>query len=148
MFAEAGTCQLEFEYLAKLTGNGTYYDKVRSVDFFSMTRVLMARRLSVSWRCYTESARMTDYSPRASTSLETTAHLLETVRFLVYALPDSGTNDAIAQGHVSIGGAGDSAFEYLLKQYLINGDVKALKQCARFSLPLACFVNLTCLIDS
>ena len=29
LFAEAATCQLEFKFLAKLTGNREYYDKVR-----------------------------------------------------------------------------------------------------------------------
>jgi len=28
LFAEAATCQLEFKYLAKLTGNKEYYEKV------------------------------------------------------------------------------------------------------------------------
>ena len=34
LFAEAATCQLEFRYLAKLTGNKEYYEKVSFIFFF------------------------------------------------------------------------------------------------------------------
>lgn len=35
LFAEAATCQLEFKYLAKLTGNKEYYEKVSFFFFVS-----------------------------------------------------------------------------------------------------------------
>ena len=38
LFAEAATCQLEFKYLAKLTGKKEYYEKVWTNFFFRVSQ--------------------------------------------------------------------------------------------------------------
>lgn len=58
-------------------------------------------------------------------------------------LPCSGSNKFAALDHITAGAAVDSGYEYILKQYLLTGDIKARDQCKRFS-----FVSIICVLIS
>ncbi|KAF9525568.1 glycoside hydrolase [Crepidotus variabilis] len=89
LFAEAATCQLEFKYLAKITGKKEYYQKAEAVmDVF--------------------------YKANVTDGL-----------FQEYWLLDNGEPTGT---HFTIGANADSGYEYLLKQWIQSGDVKALDQ--------------------
>ncbi|KAF8896775.1 glycoside hydrolase family 47 protein [Gymnopilus junonius] len=89
LFAEAATCQLEFKYLAKLTGRKEYYERVqRAMEVFynaNVTDGLFADRWDVK-------------------------------------------TGAPFGAHYTIGAMADSAYEYLLKQWLLTGDEQAREQ--------------------
>ncbi|KAH8987771.1 glycoside hydrolase [Lactarius hatsudake] len=88
--AESLTCQLEYKYLAYLTGRKVYYDAVE---------------------------RIMDITYEANVT--STGEL--------FPLSWSIKNGAPVGRSVSIGAAGDSAYEYMLKQWLLTGrtDTKA-----------------------
>ncbi|KAH0578671.1 hypothetical protein H2248_003802 [Termitomyces sp. 'cryptogamus'] len=88
LFSEAASCQLEFKYLAKLTGRKEYY---RTVD-----RIM--ERL---------------YATKTENGLFPTRW--------------SGLGEPLDRQY-TVGASGDSGYEYLLKQYLLSGDTKALTQ--------------------
>ncbi|TFK32630.1 glycoside hydrolase family 47 protein [Crucibulum laeve] len=88
LFAEATSCQLEYKYLAKLTGRTEYYEKVENV----MTTL---------------------YNAKVKDGL----------------FVDKWTGAGTPFGNrVSAGASSDSGYEYLLKQWLQSGDVKARAQ--------------------
>ncbi|GLB38849.1 putative glycosyl hydrolase 47 family protein [Lyophyllum shimeji] len=88
LFAEAASCQLEYKYLAKLTGRQEYYVAANHI----MDKLYAAN--------------------------------VEDGLFAVRWSPQGRPRD----DHYSVGAAGDSGYEYLLKQYLQSGDRKALAQ--------------------
>ncbi|KAF5371378.1 hypothetical protein D9615_009662 [Tricholomella constricta] len=88
LFSEATSCQLEFKYLAKLTGRKEYYT---AVDHIMNTL----------------------YATNPKDGL--------------FSLTWSSEGKPSDQ-HFSVGASADSGYEYLLKQYLLNGDTKALTQ--------------------
>ncbi|KAF8511343.1 mannosidase [Hysterangium stoloniferum] len=81
LLAEMASCQLEYRYLAHLTGNAEYYQVVEQIN--SVLQRSQNQRSEGLW----------------STHWET----------------ENGTQ---ADHHFSVGAWGDSAYEYLLKQYL------------------------------
>ncbi|KAJ3575539.1 hypothetical protein NP233_g1040 [Leucocoprinus birnbaumii] len=88
LFAEATSCQLEFKYLAKLTGRKEYYETVERV----MDIV---------------------YDTKAKDGL----------------FADKWTSDGKQfSSHFTVGASADSGYEYLLKQWLLMGDIKAREQ--------------------
>ncbi|KAF8628835.1 hypothetical protein AX17_005895 [Amanita inopinata Kibby_2008] len=88
LFAEAASCQLEFKYLAKLTGRAEYYEKVENV-------------MSVIYKADVNEGLFPElWNARGE---------------------PSGT-------HFTAGSGADSGYEYLLKQYLLTGDVHARDQ--------------------
>jgi len=50
-------------------------------------------------------------------------------------LNDTPSNPLVIVAHYSVGARADSAYEYMLKQWLQSGDAKARDQCT-FTLPL------------
>ncbi|TFK66959.1 glycoside hydrolase family 47 protein [Pluteus cervinus] len=88
LWAEATSCQLEFKYLAKLTGTAEYYHKVERIMEFM-------------------------YATNSTEGLFAEKWLL---------------NGQQVPVHVGVGGGMDSGYEYLLKQWLLNGDTKAKAQ--------------------
>ncbi|EJD49376.1 seven-hairpin glycosidase [Auricularia subglabra TFB-10046 SS5] len=83
--AEIGSCQLEFKYLAHLTGNAQYWKRADAV-----TRIL--------------------HKAQPNSGVK---GLWGTNWYI-----DSGDQQG---GHYTIGALSDSAYEYLLKQYLLSG---------------------------
>ncbi|KAF5346464.1 hypothetical protein D9756_010070 [Leucocoprinus leucothites] len=88
LFAEATSCQLEYKYLAKLTGRKEYYEKVERV----MDIVYNAK-------------------PKDG----------------LFADKWTGEGKEFSS-HYTVGASADSGYEYLLKQWLLMGDVKARDQ--------------------
>ncbi|PFH46692.1 glycoside hydrolase family 47 protein [Amanita thiersii Skay4041] len=88
LFAEATSCQLEFKYLAKMTGRKEYYEKVENI-------------MSIIY---------------ASNSTDG----LFAERWMGSGLPIGS--------HITAGAGVDSGYEYLLKQWLLSGDVRAREQ--------------------
>ncbi|KAF9464248.1 glycoside hydrolase family 47 protein [Collybia nuda] len=88
LLAEAASCQLEYKYLAKLTGRAEYYEKAETVMEVLYNADPPDGLFAVTW------------SPGGQ--------------------PYSA--------HMSVGASADSGYEYLLKQWLLNGDTKAHDQ--------------------
>ncbi len=69
--------------------------------------------------------------------------MLRQVNLLVVSLlldsPVLGLTRFVTLEHITAGAAVDSGYEYILKQYLLTGDIKARDQCERFS-----FVSIMC----
>ncbi|KAL0947748.1 hypothetical protein HGRIS_013828 [Hohenbuehelia grisea] len=82
LFAEAMSCQMEYKYLAHLTGRSEFYDKVEKV-------------MRLMYR----------YNPIDGLFPE---------RWSIHSATPKGE-------HFTVGSAGDSGYEYLLKQYLLSG---------------------------
>ncbi|KIM37603.1 glycoside hydrolase family 47 protein [Hebeloma cylindrosporum] len=89
LFAEATTCQLEFKYLAKLTGKKEYYERVQ-------TAMNVFYKANVKDGLFHDNWLMKDGKPTGA--------------------------------HFTIGATADSGYEYLLKQWLLSGDVQAREQ--------------------
>ncbi|PPR01327.1 hypothetical protein CVT24_006329 [Panaeolus cyanescens] len=89
LFAEATTCQLEFKYLAKITGKKEYYDRVQ-------TAMQVFYRANVKDGLFHDNWDFHNGSPQGA--------------------------------HFTIGATADSGYEYLLKQWLLSGDVQARDQ--------------------
>ncbi|KAG8887664.1 hypothetical protein FRB98_009226 [Tulasnella sp. 332] len=96
ILAEMGTCQMEYKYLAFLTGNRKYFDKVERI------RKLMERH----------------------------QNYLSNNLLSVFFNSASGTP---VGAHFSVGALADSAYEYLLKQYLLTNqkETKAMDMYLR-----------------
>ncbi|KAG5644461.1 hypothetical protein DXG03_008361 [Asterophora parasitica] len=91
LFAEAASCQLEFKYLAKLTGRKEYFTAVNNVMDVIYATNAPDGLFALTWS--------KEGRPR-------NGHL----------------------EHFSVGASADSGYEYLLKQYLLTEDTKALDQ--------------------
>ncbi|KAH9166879.1 seven-hairpin glycosidase [Lactarius sanguifluus] len=89
-FAESLTCQLEYKYLAYLTGRGVYYDAVEGI-------------MDIVYKA----------------DVTSTGELFPVFWSINNGIPIGRT--------VSVGAIGDSAYEYMLKQWLLTGrtDTKA-----------------------
>ena len=113
VFAEMLTCQLEYKYLSYLTGRKGYYDAVEQVmDVVYKTNVTSTGDLFPS-RWSRQSGLPLDRMSRTLSDLP--------ARLLIQYL-----------GWVSVAGCADSAYEYMLKQWLLTGrtDTKARDLCA------------------
>ncbi|KIJ46884.1 glycoside hydrolase family 47 protein [Sphaerobolus stellatus SS14] len=81
LLAEIGSCQLEYRYLAHLTGNGDYFRAVEKVN--AILQINQNQRSDALWASHWET--------------------------------ENGTQ---TNAHLSVGAWADSAYEYILKQYL------------------------------
>ncbi len=126
-WSEVLTCQLEYKYLAYLTGRTRYYTAVENV-----MEIMYAANLTL----------FGDLFP-AMWSTET--GLPNTRMSLPLDLASMGT-DGITE-KVSVGAYADSAYEYMLKQWLLSGrtDTKARDLCMiLLSLVLSILTHGTC----
>ncbi|KAF9043367.1 glycoside hydrolase [Panaeolus papilionaceus] len=89
LFAEATTCQLEFKYLAKITGKKEYYERVQNA-------MQVFYRADVKDGLFHDNWDFHNGNPQGA--------------------------------HFTIGATADSGYEYLLKQWLLSGDVQARDQ--------------------
>ena len=113
LFSEALTCQLEYKYLSYLTGRKVYYDAVEKI-----MDIMYKADITSTGELFPMSWSMKDGLPvgRMSLSLSDLASLVA---------------DGVL-GKVSAGASADSAYEYMLKQWLLTGrtDTKARDLCA------------------
>jgi hypothetical protein len=66
LFAEAASCQLEYKYLAKLTGRAEYYEKVHHIYYDPEIKDSNSPcRLRGSWISYMNQTPQTGYSQLA-----------------------------------------------------------------------------------
>jgi len=82
VLAEAGTCQMEYQYLAYLTGRREYYERAEKI-------MQLLHDIQLDNGLWNTEINI-----------------------------DSGKS---VNNHVTVGGMADSAYEYLLKQYLLTG---------------------------
>ena len=117
VLSEALTCQLEYQYLAYLTGRTVYYTAVEKV-----MEIMYAADLS-SW----ENLFPTLWS--TENGLPTSS-----MYFPAWAMSACVLMACIEQ--VSVGALADSAYEYMLKQWLLSGrtNTKARDLCMIFSI--------------
>ena len=98
LFAEATRCQLEYKWLAKVTGRAEYHEKVRLP--FNATDGLFVHR----W--------FDNGAP------------LGGMLFFVFLISSQLTNPT----HFIVRATADSGYEYFLKQYLLTGDQRTKTQ--------------------
>ncbi|KJA15404.1 glycoside hydrolase family 47 protein [Hypholoma sublateritium FD-334 SS-4] len=94
LFAEAATCQLEYKYLAKLTGRKEFYEPVQRI-------------MNLFYKIDPDEG--------------------------LFSLAYSRSKGEPAALLLTAGSMTDSGYEYLLKQWMISGDVLAKKQCNALS---------------
>ncbi|KAG5650901.1 hypothetical protein H0H81_010599, partial [Sphagnurus paluster] len=104
LFSEATSCQLEFKYLAKLTGRKEYYTAVERIMEHMYAQNPKDGLFALTW---TRDGKPRDGESPCDTSV-----------CLLTQPPE----------HYSVGASADSGYEYMLKQYLLTGDTKALAQ--------------------
>ncbi len=112
LLSEVLTCQLEYKYLSYLTGRKVYYDAVEKV-----MDIMYKANITSTGELFPMSWSMQDGLPvgRMSVTFSDLASLVA---------------DAVL-GTVSVGASADSAYEYMIKQWLLTGrtDTKARDLC-------------------
>ena len=114
LWSEALSCQLEYKYLAHLTGRYQYFDTVRFA-FCVYFSVLTPSRSGISWTsCEMPISTRADSLRSGGSTFE--QYFLRYVTYWHYSssLPSSSADQ------FSVGAFADSAHEYLLKQWLMS----------------------------